>query len=128
MHCISIAFLSLPQYAVSQLLAILTKFHNLQGFCAAVSLDLLTRYLVTPRDLAEMIGGSSNSWRNVGAIQDIFHVVQDRQLQQEFAVLYKCLWEVSPTSFWRFLAVHTVMPVLLHSWYICMFEHRCDQT
>ncbi|KAL3154788.1 hypothetical protein ABBQ38_011331 [Trebouxia sp. C0009 RCD-2024] len=65
-----------------------------QGFCAAVSLDLLQRYLVTPIDLAEMVSGSSNSWRNVDAIQHVFHVVQDRQLQQEYATLSKCLWEV----------------------------------
>ena len=71
-----------------------TRFQCLQGFCAAVSLNLLERYLVTPQDLAEMVSGSVTSWHSVSAIQDVFLVVLDTQLQQEFADLTRCLWEV----------------------------------
>ena len=59
-----------------------------------MSLDLLQRYLVTPKDLAEMVSGSITSWHHVDAIQDVFHLVLDIQLQQEFADLSRCLWEV----------------------------------
>lgn len=59
-----------------------------------MSLDLLQRYLVTPKDLAEMISGGITSWHHVTAIQDVFHLVLDAQLQQEFADLSRCLWEV----------------------------------
>lgn len=75
-----------------------------QGFCAAVSLDLLQRYLVTPQDLAEMVSGSVTSWHHVDVIQDVFHLVLDTQLQQEFADLSRCLWEV-----WLALTVSMVV-------------------
>ena len=71
---------------------------GLQGFWAAVSLETLQAYLVKPQDLAEMVGGQSNLWSNVVAIQDVFHVVLDRQLQQEFADLSRCLWEVCSSN------------------------------
>ena len=60
---------------------------------------MLQEYLVTPRDLAEMVSGRINSWQNVSAIQDMFHVILDGQLQQEFAQLTKCLWEVKYTVY-----------------------------
>ena len=59
-----------------------------------MSLDLLQRYLVSPKDLAEMVSGGITSWHHVDAIQDVFHLVLDTQLQQEFADLSRCLWEV----------------------------------
>lgn len=49
---------------------------------------------MTPQDLAEMVSGSVTSWHSVSAIQDVFLVVLDTQLRQEFADLTRCLWEV----------------------------------
>lgn len=67
----------------------------LQGFCAAVSLDVLQAYIVRPQDLTAMVSGSSTSWQAITGIQDVFHIVLDHQLQTEFQDLVTCLWEVS---------------------------------
>jgi len=64
------------------------------GFRAAVSLDLLQAYLVTPQDLTAMVSGSSTTWQAATRIQDVFHIVLDHQLQTEFKDLATCLWEV----------------------------------
>ncbi len=66
----------------------------LQGFCAAVSLDLLQAYLVRPPDLTAMVSGSSTTWQAVTKVQDVFHVVLDHQLQTDFKDLAMCMWEV----------------------------------
>ncbi|DBB05828.1 TPA: hypothetical protein ACH3X3_009841 [Trebouxia sp. C0006] len=65
-----------------------------QGFCAAVSLDLLQAYLVRPPDLTAMVSGSSTTWQAVTKVQDVFHVVLDHQLQTDFKDLAMCMWEV----------------------------------
>ncbi|KAA6417402.1 MAG: ubiquitin- ligase [Trebouxia sp. A1-2] len=65
-----------------------------QGFCAAVSLDVLQAYIVRPQDLTAMVSGSSTSWQAITGIQDVFHIVLDHQLQTEFQDLVTCLWEV----------------------------------
>ncbi|DBA90336.1 TPA: hypothetical protein ACH3X1_003619 [Trebouxia sp. C0004] len=85
------------QHAVQRVCVEDVQWHSAsfaQGFCAAVSLDLLQAYLVRPQDLAAMVSGRTSTWQAVTRIQDVFHIVLDHQLQTEFKDLATCLCEV----------------------------------
>ena len=65
-----------------------------QGFLEAISLEALRAHLVTASELSIMVYGCSSAWQHAARLQDIFHVVLDKQLQQEYHQLADCFWEV----------------------------------
>ena len=66
----------------------------MQGFRTAVTLELLAKYLVTASDLAAMVCGVCSTWHDTKQIQDVFRLVLDPQLEQQYQDLAACLWEV----------------------------------
>lgn len=66
-----------------------------QGFVEAISLETLHAHLITAAELGLMVRGCSTSWQHAVRLQDIFHVLLDQQLQQEYHQLAECFWEVS---------------------------------
>lgn len=56
--------------------------------------DALRAHLVSANELSAMVCGSSTSWSQAVRLQDVFHVVMDTQLQQQYKMLADVFWEV----------------------------------
>lgn len=59
-----------------------------------MDVNALRAHLVSADELKAVLCGSSISWSQAIRLQDVFHVVMDIQLQQQYKMLADVFWEV----------------------------------